>query len=72
MRSPMTEKMLVNDRSQQNIAAQYPLGRFGDAADGAAVAAWLLGPDARWITGEVIHLDGGFSAVRPLVRGADS
>lgn len=68
MRSPMTEKMLVNERSQQNIAAQYPLGRYGDASDGAAVAAWLLGPDSRWITGEVIHLDGGFSAVRPLVR----
>mgnify|MGYP000905521311 CR=1 FL=1 len=72
MRSPMTEKMLLNERSQQNIAAQYPLGRYGDAADGAAVAAWLLSPDARWITGEVIHLDGGFSAVRPLVRGVES
>lgn len=68
MRSPMTEKMLSNERSQQNIAAQYPLGNYGDAADGAAVAAWLLSADARWITGEVIHLDGGFSAVRPLVR----
>lgn len=71
MRSPMTEKMLGNERSQQNIAAQYPLGNYGDAADGAAVAAWLLSPDARWITGEVIHLDGGFSAVRPLVRSGN-
>ncbi|MCB1599501.1 MAG: SDR family oxidoreductase [Lysobacterales bacterium] len=70
MRSPMTERMLVNERSQQNIAAQYPLGHYGDAADGAAVAAWLLSSDARWITGEVIHMDGGFSAVRPLVRNA--
>lgn len=72
MRSPLTEKLLANERSQQNIAAQYPLGRFGDAADGAAVAAWLLGPDARWITGQVIHLDGGFSAVRPLVRSGET
>lgn len=68
MRSPMTERMLVSERSQQSVSAQYPLGHYGDAADGAAVAAWLLGPDARWITGEVIHLDGGFSAVRPTVR----
>jgi NAD(P)-dependent dehydrogenase (short-subunit alcohol dehydrogenase family) len=64
-------KLLGNERSQQNIAAQYPLGNYGDAADGAAVAAWLLSPDARWITGEVIHLDGGFSAVRPLVRSGN-
>lgn len=70
MRSPMTERMLGSERSQQNIAAQYPLGRYGDAGDGAAVAAWLLSEDARWITGEVIHMDGGFSAVRPLVRPA--
>lgn len=70
MRSPMTAKMLVNERSQQNIAAQYPLGHFGEADDGAGVAAWLLGADARWITGEVIHMDGGFSAVRPLVRSS--
>jgi NAD(P)-dependent dehydrogenase (short-subunit alcohol dehydrogenase family) len=68
MRSPMTERMLASERSQQSIAAQYPLGCFGEAADGAAVAAWLLSADARWITGEVIHMDGGFSAVRPTVR----
>jgi len=71
MRSPMTEKMLGTERNQQSIAAQYPLGHYGDAADGAAVAAWLLSPDARWITGEVIHLDGGFSAVRPMVRSGN-
>lgn len=68
MRSPLTERLLASERSQQQIAAQYPLGHFGDAADGAAVAAWLLGHDARWITGEVIHMDGGFSAVRPRVQ----
>lgn len=72
MRSPLTEKMLVSERNQQSIAAQYPLGHYGDAADGAAVAAWLLSPDARWITGEIIHLDGGFSAVRPTVRSGSS
>lgn len=68
MRTPLTEKLLINERSAQAVRAQYPLGRHGEAGDGAAVAAWLLSDDARWITGEVIHLDGGFSAVRPLVR----
>lgn len=70
MRTPLTERMLTNERSQQNIAAQYPLGHFGEAADGAAVAQWLISEDARWITGQVIHLDGGFSAVRPMVKPA--
>ncbi len=70
MRTPLTERMLSSERSQQNIAAQYPLGHFGEAVDGAAVAHWLISDDARWITGQVIHLDGGFSAVRPMVRPA--
>lgn len=68
MQSPLTERMLGSDRSRESIAAQYPLGRYGDADEGAGVAAWLLSPDARWITGQVIRLDGGFSAVRPVVR----
>ena len=68
MRSPMTTRMLSSEAAEKQIAAQYPLGTFGDAEDGAACAAWLLSEDARWITGQIIHLDGGFSAVRPYVR----
>jgi NAD(P)-dependent dehydrogenase (short-subunit alcohol dehydrogenase family) len=69
MRSPMTARMLGNEMAEKQISAQYPLGTFGDARDGAAVAAWLLSDTARWITGQVIHLDGGFSAVRPYIKG---
>ena len=37
-----------------------PPGRLGRPEDIAPVAAWLLGPGARWITGQVITADGGF------------
>lgn len=36
-------------------------GRLGRADDLAPVAAFLLGPGARWITGQIITADGGFS-----------
>ena len=68
MRSPMTTRMLSSEAAERQIAAQYPLGFFGDATDGAAAAAFLLSDQARWITGQILHLDGGFSAIRPYVK----
>ena len=40
---------------QQSIA----LGRFGQPADVAAAVAFLAGPDAAFITGETLHVNGG-------------
>jgi NAD(P)-dependent dehydrogenase (short-subunit alcohol dehydrogenase family) len=68
MRTPMTTRMLGNDASVKQVSAQYPLGRHGEVADAAALAAFLLSDAAGWITGQVIGLDGGFSAVRPYVK----
>ncbi|MCW4385477.1 SDR family oxidoreductase [Salinibacterium sp. SYSU T00001] len=41
---------------------RIPLGRMGDPDDIAAVVSFLLGPDARYITGEDISVDGGVRA----------
>jgi NAD(P)-dependent dehydrogenase (short-subunit alcohol dehydrogenase family) len=68
MRTPLTEKLVASEAAAKAIAAQYPLGRHGEAEDAAALGAFLLGPDAGWVNGQVIALDGGFLAVRPMVR----
>ena len=68
MATPLTAKMVSNEAAQKAIAAQYPLGRYGSAEDAAALGAFLLSDDAGWISGQVVAVDGGFSAVRPLVR----
>ena len=68
MRTPMTERLVANEATSRQVAAQYPLGRHGEADDAAALAAFLLSDDAGWITGQVIGLDGGFAAVRPYVK----
>jgi 3-oxoacyl-[acyl-carrier protein] reductase len=44
-----------------HIKASYPLG-FGRPEDVAAAAAFLASADARWITGTVLTVDGGYSA----------
>lgn len=67
LRSPLTDRLFVGN-AEQYIAAQYPLGRYGSVEDGAAAMAWLLSDEAGWITGQVLPVDGGFSAVRPSVK----
>jgi 3-oxoacyl-[acyl-carrier protein] reductase/7-alpha-hydroxysteroid dehydrogenase len=38
-----------------------PLGRVGEPEDIAGAVKLLLMPEARWITGQVLVVDGGFS-----------
>ncbi|MER7964762.1 SDR family NAD(P)-dependent oxidoreductase [Streptomyces sp. WAC8370] len=38
-----------------------PLGRPGTPADIARAVCWIAGPEASWITGEVLRVDGGSS-----------
>jgi 3-oxoacyl-[acyl-carrier protein] reductase len=44
---------------QAFIAANIPIGFFGEPEDMAYLIAFLASPLARYITGEVIHVDGG-------------
>ena len=46
---------------EEQAAAPYPMQRLGIPADTAKAAAFLLGPDATWITGECLVLDGGLT-----------
>lgn len=45
----------------EQIRAKIPFGGFGDAADVANAALFLCSPEARWITGQVLAVDGGQS-----------
>jgi NAD(P)-dependent dehydrogenase (short-subunit alcohol dehydrogenase family) len=46
----------------RRILDQTPLGRFGEPDDLVSTALWLCSPGARFVTGVVVPVDGGFSA----------
>jgi len=47
------------EEGKQAMLAQIALGRFGDATDIARAVAFLAGPDAAYITGQTLHVNGG-------------
>lgn len=44
---------------EAEASASYPLGRLGVPEDVAAAVAYLASPDAAWVTGQTLVLDGG-------------
>ena len=45
---------------RKQIEAQTPLGRIGQSQDIAPAAVFLASDDSRWITGETLHIAGGY------------
>lgn len=68
IRSAATEGFFKGAKAEEQLAAQYPLGRYGHVDDAANAICWLLCNEAEWITGQVLAIDGGFSSIRPLVK----
>lgn len=49
----------LSDKVKEAAAAQIPLGTFGKPADVAAAVSFLVSEDAGYITGQILHVDGG-------------
>jgi 3-oxoacyl-[acyl-carrier protein] reductase len=52
----------MDEETQQTLTQYQPLGRLGAPSDIAAVTAFLLSSEGRWISGQLLSADGGFSA----------
>jgi 7-alpha-hydroxysteroid dehydrogenase len=44
---------------ERDFLSIIPLHRLGEPRDIAGIVRFLVGPEARWITGQVISVDGG-------------
>jgi len=53
----------LNDEQRAATLSQVPAGRLGDPREIAAAVAFLASPDASYITGETLHVNGGMYMV---------
>jgi 3-oxoacyl-[acyl-carrier protein] reductase len=51
-----------NDAARDAIAGVLPLGRMGEPEDISAAVSFLVSDDASWVTGQVLFVDGGYTA----------
>ena len=49
----------LGEAQKTALLTQVPLGRLGSPGDIAAAVAFLAGPEAAYITGETLHVNGG-------------
>jgi 3-oxoacyl-[acyl-carrier protein] reductase len=47
------------EKARDALTKKIPLGRVGDPEDVAAAVAFLAGPEASYITGQTLHVNGG-------------
>ncbi len=50
------------EKVRNDMLGQIPLRRFGEGKDVAGVVKFLLSPDAAYITGQTLVVDGGMIA----------
>ncbi|MDX1644350.1 MAG: SDR family oxidoreductase [Thermoanaerobaculia bacterium] len=60
----LTERLLSNDKAREASLALHPLSRFGSAGEVAQLIAYLLGESSSWMTGQVLHIDGGLATLK--------
>lgn len=52
----------MDEETRAGLVPYQPLGRMGTPRDIAGVTAFLLSAEGRWISGQLLSADGGFSA----------
>jgi len=63
-RTDLTRALTQNETIAKLSAALHPLGRIGEPEEVASAICWLLDAEQKWVTGQVIGVDGGLGRVQ--------
>lgn len=55
-----TDTGWMTEELKRDLAPKFPAGRVGQPEDAARLVAFLASDEAAWITGQIIHSEGGF------------
>lgn len=61
-RTALTEMFYADEAWQRAMLAKIPAGRFGDLRDLVGSAVFLASDAARYVTGQILYVDGGYMA----------
>lgn len=62
--TPLAFALLSTPEKKEASDKRHPLGRIGTAQDIAEATVFLLSPKSSWITGQILHIDGGISNLK--------
>ncbi len=62
--TPLAASLLNSEQKLEANAQRHPLKRVGKAEDIAEMTCFLLSNKSGWITGQVLHVDGGMSTIK--------
>lgn len=62
--TPLAGTLLNSDAKREAAAKRHPLNRVGDPKDTAALVAFLLSDESKFLTGQILRPDGGLSSIR--------
>jgi NAD(P)-dependent dehydrogenase (short-subunit alcohol dehydrogenase family) len=62
--TPLAEKLLNTEEKKQAGRERHPMKQIGQAEDIAAYMAMLLSDAAKFVTGQILSIDGGMGSLR--------
>lgn len=62
--TPLTQNLINTPEKREANAQRHPLKRIGTPLDIALAVEFLLSENSQWVTGQVMHVDGGMSHLK--------
>ena len=62
--SKMSHNLVKNENIKKAIELMHPIPKIGQGSDFASLGSYLLSGENKWITGQILHIDGGRSTLR--------